>query len=67
MSLLEEEITRKKRIDKRVMELEFKAGNSKKYKVGAIWDSVVYTNNAEGYLPGLYYLIIWKKYFKKNT
>ena len=37
--------------------IEFEAGNSKKYKVQAIWDSAVYTNKAEGHLLGFYYLI----------
>ena len=42
---------------------ELKAGNSKKYKVEAIWDSIVYANKLEsGQLPGLYYLIAWKGY-----
>ena len=58
MSLLEQNTTRKEWMDKKVTELEFKAGNSKEYKVEAIWDSAVYVNKAESHLPGLYYLIV---------
>ena len=36
MLLLEQDTTRKNRIDKNVMELKFDAGNIKKYKVEAI-------------------------------
>ena len=39
------------------MELEFKAGDSKKYKVKVIWDSAVYANKAENHLLSLYYLV----------
>ena len=54
MSLLEQDTTRKKRVDKRLKELELKAGNSKEYKVEAIWNSAVYANKSEsGQLPGL--------------
>ena len=56
LSLLEKDTTRKKRVDKKVIELEFEAGDSKEYKVEANWDSAVYTNKAEGHLLGY---IIW--------
>ena len=50
------------------MELEFEAGNSKEYKAETIWNSAVYVNKAEGHLPGLYYLVAWKRYpEEKNT
>ncbi len=46
MSLLEQDITRKKQVDKAMPKpekiLEFKAGGNKEYKVKAIIDSVVY-------------------------
>ena len=69
MSLLEQDITKKEQIDKRVTELELKAGNNKEYKVEAIWNNTVYTSKLEsGHLPGLYYLVAWKGYPKeKNT
>ena len=71
MSLLEQDTTRKRRMDEKTVEqLEFKAGSdNEEYKVEGIRDSVVYARESEeGYLPGLYYLISWKGYPKdKNT
>ena len=58
MSFLEQNITKKRRVDKKVIEFVFEAGNSKKYKVEAIWDSVVYANKAKGYLSSLYNLVM---------
>ena len=60
MSLLKLDTTKKRRIDEKTTKLE--ANNSKEYKVEIIWDSAVYTNEMEGYLPGLYYLVAWKRY-----
>ena len=55
-------------MDKRVLELELKAGNNKEYKVEAIWDSAVYARKLEsGYLQGLYYLVVWKGYPKEEN
>ena len=66
--LLEQDTTRKEQVDKRVKELEFEAGNSKKYKVETIWDRAVYANELElGQLPGLYYLVAWKGYSKEEN
>ena len=69
MSLLEQDPTRKEQVDKQVMKLELKAGNSKEYEVETIWDSTVYTSKLEsGQLSSLYYMIAWKGYPKeKNT
>ena len=69
LSLLEQDTTRKVRVDKRVTELEFEAGNGKKYKVETIWDSAVYANESEsGQLLSLYYLVALKRYpEEKNT
>ena len=60
---------REERVDKRVTEIELKAGDSKEYEVEAIWDSAVYANKLKsGQLPGLYYLVAWKGYpDKKKT
>ena len=42
--------------------------DSIEYKVKAIWDSAIYTIMSKlGYLPGLYYLVLWKKYPKKEN
>ena len=61
VSLLEEDTTRKERVDKQVMKQE--AGDSEEYKVEAIRDSAVYASELEsGQLPGLYYLVAWKGY-----
>ena len=63
MSLLERDTTRKERVDKRVKELKLEAGDSKEYKIVAIWDSAVYASKSKSsQLPGLYYLVAWKGY-----
>ena len=63
MSLLEQNTTRKGRVDKNGT-TELDAGNdSDEYKVEAICDSIVYARESEsGHLPGLYYLVFWKGY-----
>ena len=65
--MLEWDTTRKERMDKKVTKLEFETGNSKKYEVEAIWNSAVYANKAKGHLPGLYYLVAWKKYSEEEN
>ena len=41
------------------MQLEFEAGNNKKYKINGIQDSAVYAKESStGQLPGLYYLVL---------
>ena len=43
-------------------------GNSKEYKLEAIWNNPTYANKAESHQQGLYYLVAWKRYSKeKNT
>ena len=65
MSLLEQDNTRKERVEK-VPELD--AGdNSKEYKVETISDSVVYVRESESHLPGLYYVIAWKGYSEEEN
>ena len=53
MLLLEQNIIGKEQVDIKITELEFEAGNSKEYKVKAIWDSAVYVNKAESFLLSL--------------
>ena len=66
--LLEQNISKKERVDKWVKKLELKTGDSKEYKVEAIWDSAIYASKSElGQLPGLYYLVIWKGYSKEEN
>ena len=68
VSLLEQNTTRKQRVNKQVKELELKAGNSKEYKVETIWDSAVHASKLESdQLPSLYYLVAWKRYPKEEN
>ena len=68
MSLLEQDTTRKERVNEQVKKLELEAGNSKEYEVKAIQNSTVYANKLEsGQLPGLYYLVVWKRYPKEEN
>ena len=64
MSLLEQDITRKGRVDEKTSQLEFEDdGEGEEYEVEAIRDSAVYAKESEsGQLPGLYYLISWKDF-----
>ena len=64
VSLLEQDTTRKGRVDEKIAEqLEFEAGNDEEYEVEGILDSAVYAKESEaGHLPGLYYLVSWKGY-----
>ena len=65
MSLLEQDNTRKGRVDEKTAEqLEFEAGSdNKEYEVEGICDSAVYARQSEaGHLLGLYYLVSWKSY-----
>ena len=68
MSPLEQDTTKKEQLDKKFTKWKFETGNSKQYKVNAIWDRIFYGNETENHLSSLYYLIVWKKYpDKKNT
>ena len=49
------------------MQLEFKAGDNKEYKVNSIWDSAVDTKELTEQLLRLYYLILWEDYPKKKN
>ena len=62
MSLLEQDITRKGQVDNENVELD--AGNENgEYEVETIRDSDVYARELKlGHLPGLYYLVSWKRY-----
>ncbi len=66
MSLLEQDITRKGRVNKALpeseKEVEFEAGDNKEYEVEAIINSAVYGKQANDQMPGLYYLVSWKGY-----
>ena len=54
--LLEQDITKKRQIDKNATELD--AGNdSKKYKIEAIYKSAIYARKSAGHLLELYHLV----------
>ena len=59
MSLLEQDITRKKGRDEKTLQLEYENDDEgEEYKFEAIYNSMVYTKESEsGQLLGLYYLI----------
>lgn len=47
--------------------LKHEAGNSKEYKVKAIWDSIVYAREIEDHVSELYYLVLWESYPKEEN
>ena len=66
VSLLEQDTTRKRRLDKNV--IEFEAGNDEEYEVEGIQNSAVYAKESVAiHLPSLYYLISWKGYPKEEN
>ena len=66
MSLLEQDTTRKRQVDKALpeleKELEFKTGGNKEYKIKIIINNVVYSQEKNNQMPGFYYLVSWKGY-----
>ena len=63
MTLLEQDTTRKGRVDENATELDAGDNDSGEYEVEAIRDSAVYARESEsGHLLGLYYLVSWKGY-----
>ncbi len=71
MSLLEQDTTRKGRVDKALSEpekkFEFEAGDNKEYKVKAIIDRAVYGQQANDHMPSFYYLVSWKGYLEEEN
>ena len=68
ISPLEQDTTRKERLDEKLTELDFEAGISEEYKVEAIWDSAIYVIKSEsGHISWLYYLVAWKSYPKEEN
>ncbi len=58
VSLLEQNIIKKRRVDETTSRLKFESdGDDKEYKVKAIRNSAVYTRELEGHLLGFYYLV----------
>lgn len=48
-------------------QIKLDKGNSKEYKVEAIYNTMVYVKESKDYLLGFYYLISWKSYFEKEN
>ena len=70
MSLLEQDITKKGRVDKNAIKLaKLNAGDNEgnEYKMEVIYDSAVYARESVGHLPGLYYRVFWKDYLEKEN
>ena len=69
MLLLEQDTTRKGRVEQEVRQMEFDTGDDgEKYKVEAIQDSAVYARKSKsGHLSGLYYLVSWKRYLEEEN
>ena len=63
VSLLEQNTTKKGRVNNTQLDFEFEVGDNKEYEVNSIWDSAVYAKESTtGQLPGLYYLVLQKGY-----
>ena len=59
VSLLEQDTTKKGRMDKNAIELDAGNNDSGEYKVEAIRNSAVYAKESKsGHLPGLYYMVL---------
>lgn len=66
--LLKNNIIKKNWVDKMTSQLKFKINNkSKECKVKEIWVNAIYTRELGGHLPGLYYPVLWKGYFKEEN
>ena len=57
MLLLEQNMTRKGRVDNKITKLDDVDNKGAEYKIKAIWDSTVYAKESTSYLLGLYYLV----------
>lgn len=68
MSLLKHNTIRKKQVEKTITQIEFKAEHNKEeFEVKGIQNNAVYIKESEDDLLGLYYLILWKVYFKEEN
>ncbi len=69
VSLLEQDTTRKGRVNETTSRLEFESdGDGKEYKIKTIRNSKVYAKELDsGQLLGLYYLVSWKGYLEKEN
>ena len=69
MSLLEQDTTRKGRVDENnAAELDAGDNEGNEYKIEAICNSAVYVRESEtGYLSEFYYLVSWKGYSEEEN
>lgn len=67
MLLLRQHIIKNNQVNKKLLDLNFHAGNSKKYKVENILNNSVYAMKEKNHLSGIYNLIKLKDYlYNKN-
>ena len=67
MSLLEQNNIKKKQVEK-IPELNIGNKNSNKYKVMAVFNSIIHANKLKwGHLLGFYYFVAWKGCFKEEN
>ena len=66
VSLLEQDITRKGKVNK-TNQLKVEAGNDEKYEVKKIRGNAVYARESEGHLLRLNYLVSWKGYLEEEN
>ena len=67
MTLLDKDTIKKGEINENVIKLDV-AKNSSGYEIEAIWNSAVYIRESKsGYVPGLYYLVFWKRYLEEKN
>lgn len=67
MKLLEQDIIRRRQVDKTIARLEFGSQDGKKYEVKIFYNSTVYARELRDHPPGFYYLVSWKGYLKKEN
>ena len=70
MLLLEQDIQKKRWVNKKTFsepERKFKTKNNKEYKFKVSIDNTVYGQQANNQILGLYYLVSWKNYLKKEN
>ena len=68
VSLLEQDIIKKGRVDENITELDVGDNNSEKYKMEAIRNSAVYTRELKSdHILSFYYLILWKEYSEEKN
>ena len=65
--LLKQDTTKKGWINIFAEVSKFDKSNDKEYEMKAIRNNTIYATKADGYLPGLYYLVPWKSYSEEEN